>query len=179
MSLWLEMITRDSALQAPDDPARKVRVALFWGLATSYRTIQAAKTRICLSGQECGVLGTARKSMVLSMDWLHKHSLLPGNMPGYQLIPKVHLCDHMWRRCIRTTANPARLWTFGAEDAMERFARLSHACRGASASRRTIVRWCSFFLECSGMSPRCQCLEFELKYSAEGRMPSQVRFTPL
>lgn len=138
VSLWLAEKTE--ALMSDDDDLSKFRFSLHWGLKRFWDLMHNMRPRVCFNAAEHDELETIRAAILLSFYHLHQEAASRG-VSLYNMTPKFHVVDHMFRRAKRTGISPHMFWTFASEDWIGSMAVSSQKTHGATMQSSVIERW--------------------------------------
>ena len=117
-----------------------LRSCLSWALAGLWNIQRNMSLGWELTSDEKASLELCRSCAHRCFYQLHCEAAVIAH-PGFNLIPKYHLVDHMVRRSCRTSISSHIFWCFRCEDFMGRMAKLCGKVHGAVVHKRAIERW--------------------------------------
>ena len=138
--MWLCNRARENNRLHPTNREGQMLLSVLFGLVEFWNLIHDMRPRFLLTFHEKQKLETYKQAVLYPYVELNRLGMSRGQ-PLFNIIPKLHLFDEMLTTACRTGISPALVWTFGSEDAMNLYARLSGKCHGATVQCAAIDRW--------------------------------------
>ena len=139
VSKWLCEKALEHSLVSPDQENELLYTVLF-GFVEFWKLIHDIRPRFVLTDDERDRLETYKRATLYSYALLSKRATARGEAL-FNIVPKSHAFDEMLSCAIRSGIAPSLVWTFGSEDAMSLFAKLSGKCHGSTVQSAAIDKW--------------------------------------